>query len=158
MEAKEEYPIVPVRCRVLVSVVACWFAATSATPREAAAWEGCIRWAERWADGAGCSPTRGLAGGVWAALAWGLAGLGGPGLPLELPTRRTRPLAGGGGAGLGDRATCITSAIMGATSERPLDDDLGAAELTLDAAPPRRLDAIFAPPRRAWWKRLLRRG
>lgn len=52
----------------------------------------------------------------------------------------------------------ITSAIMGATSERQLDDNLGAAEITLDAATLRRLDAIFAPPRRAWWKRLLRRS
>ncbi|MFM1871135.1 MAG: hypothetical protein RL398_557 [Planctomycetota bacterium] len=52
----------------------------------------------------------------------------------------------------------ITSAIMGATSEQQLDDNLGAGDVVLDGATLHRLDAIFAPPRRAWWKRWIRRG
>lgn len=52
----------------------------------------------------------------------------------------------------------ITSAIMGATSEAQLDANLAATEVALDASAIRRLDVIFAPPQRAWWKRLLKRG
>jgi hypothetical protein len=56
----------------------------------AAAGERCIRWAENWSEGAEFGPSRGLTGGAWAALRWGLAGLGGPGLQLVSPTRRKR--------------------------------------------------------------------
>lgn len=51
----------------------------------------------------------------------------------------------------------ITSVITGATSEAQLTDNLAACGLTIDADLLSRLDAIFPPPRRAWWKRLLGR-
>ena len=56
-------------------------------------------WPENWSDGADFSPSQGLAGGAWAALRSGLAGLGGPGLQLELPTRTVVAAAMGIGAG-----------------------------------------------------------
>lgn len=52
----------------------------------------------------------------------------------------------------------ITSAIMGATSEAQLTSNLAASSVVVDAELGRRLDAIFPPPRRSWWKRMLRRG
>lgn len=52
----------------------------------------------------------------------------------------------------------ITSAIMGATSEAQLASNLAASRVVVDAELGRRLDAIFPPPRRSWWKRLVRRG
>ncbi|MCB9883903.1 MAG: aldo/keto reductase [Planctomycetes bacterium] len=51
----------------------------------------------------------------------------------------------------------ITSVITGATSEAQLQANLAAAEVVVDDALRAQLDAIFPPPRRSGWKRVIKR-
>ena len=51
----------------------------------------------------------------------------------------------------------ITSVITGATSEAQLQANLAAAEVVIDDALRAQLDAVFPPPRRSGWKRVIKR-